>query len=85
MARIYIKLWVYDYDSSPRTHWVEHNCSSVEHARRLVKRLKSLQGVWHSDNHTGDWLGRNHGIDGLIEHGGIEGIFEETIRIHKEE
>ncbi len=85
MARIYIKLWVYNYDRSPRTHWVRHDCGSVEHARLLMKRLRSLQGVLYSANRTDRWLMRNHGIDGHIEHGGIVGIFEETIRIHKEE
>ena len=29
MARIYVKLWVYDYDCSPRAHWVQHDCKSV--------------------------------------------------------
>jgi len=76
--RIYIKLWVYNYDRSPRTHWVQHNCKSMAQAQHLVKRLQSLFGVLYSDNRTGGWLMRNHNIDGFIEHGGIDGIYEET-------
>ena len=78
--RIYIKLWVYNYDRSPRAHWVQHNCKSVEQAQHLVKRLRSLQGILYSDNRTGGWLERNHHIYGFIEHGGIEGIYEEETR-----
>jgi hypothetical protein len=76
--RVYIKLWVYNYDRSPRAHWLQHNCKSIEHAQHLVKRLHSLQGLLYSDNRTGGWLMRNHNIDGFIEHGGIDGIYEET-------
>ncbi len=78
--RVYVKLWVYNYDCSPRAHWFEHDCKSVEQAQHLVKRLRSLQGVLYSDNRTGGWLMRNHNIDGFVEHGGIEGIFEEITR-----
>jgi len=76
--RIYIKLWVYNYDRSPRTHCIEHECKSVEHAKHLVARLQSLFGLLYSDNRTGGWLERNHNIYGFIEHGGIMGIYEET-------
>ncbi len=96
MARIYVKLWVYDYgcspwvydyDCSPRSHWVQHDCKSVQHARLLLKRLRSLQGIQESVNRTGRWLMRNHGIYGFIAPVGILGIYEETIstRIHREE
>lgn len=78
MNRVYIKLLVYNYDASPRHQTIEHNCKSVEHAKRLQSRLESLMGIRYSDNRTGGWLERNHSIYGFIEH--IEGIYEETTR-----
>lgn len=85
-VRIYVKLWVYDYDCS-RSHWVQHDCKSVQHARLLLKRLRSLQGKQESVNRTDRWLMRNHGIYGFIAPVGITRIYEETIstRIHRGE
>ncbi len=76
--RIYLRLLVYNYDTSPRGQWIEHTCHSVEHAKLVRDRLHKLMGVRYDQNHTDRWLDRNHHIYGIVEH--VEGVYEETTR-----
>ena len=72
--RFYLLLRVYNYDTSPRHHDIQHNVASAEAGKKLLGRLKLF--VPEKLTPTSRWLQRNHNVYGFIEQ--IIGIFEET-------
>jgi hypothetical protein len=76
--KIYVRLLVYNYDSSPRCERHRYYCLTREEAFRIADHLRSgiSPNYDTTQNRTGGWLDRKFRIYGFVD--SVEGVFEET-------
>jgi hypothetical protein len=76
--KLFVMLLVHDYDSIPRSQFIEHEVTSVEKAKVLRTRLEKLIGTkGFATNRTGRWLARYHGIDGFVQR--VDWLYERIV------